>query len=43
MKEQITDLEKGRLIVKFMNQQSKPMANRLFYEKFYDNQAIVEK
>lgn len=32
----LTDLERGRLIVKFMSFKNKPMTNRKFYEYFYN-------
>ena len=38
----LTDLERGRLIVKFMSFKNKPMTNRKFYEYFYNQQMKSE-
>lgn len=40
---QLTDIEKGRLAVKFMSKKNKPLSNRYFYEHFYKEHEKSEK
>ena len=39
----LSSLEKGRLIVKFLNKKGRPLANRRFYDQFYTEQDKAEK
>jgi hypothetical protein len=40
---QLTDIEKGRLAVKFMSKKNKPLTNRHFYEHFFKEHEKSEK
>lgn len=40
---QLSELEKGRLIIKFMNKKNDPFKNRQFYDHFFKEQAKAEK
>lgn len=35
---EVTELEKGRLLLRFMKMRSKPEANRYFFDHFYSEQ-----
>jgi hypothetical protein len=39
----LSELEKGRLIIKFMNKKNEPFKNRQFYEHFFKEHEKAEK
>ena len=40
---QLSNLEKGRLIIKFMNNKNEPFKNRHFYDHFFKEHEKAEK
>ena len=43
MIKELSELERGKLIVDFINKKNKPMENREFFKYFYNEQDKAEK